>query len=127
MGAEEYYGKGYSPAKDDEGNDVKPEHYVSYLVSAYPDYADGGQYITQIEITDPKVAVYGITVNSTEEQFRDVFTELGYTLSKREYTGRYDVIAEKDGISYYYSKEIQTGKTMLTITAEVTNRDNIQF
>jgi len=29
MGAREFYGKGYSSVKDEDGNDVKPEHYVT--------------------------------------------------------------------------------------------------
>ena len=43
----EFYGKGYSSVKDEDGNDVKPEHYVTYLITAYPDYADGGEYVTR--------------------------------------------------------------------------------
>lgn len=127
MGAKEYYGKGYSPAKDDEGNDVKPEHYVTYVVSAYPDYADGGQYVTRIEITDPNVTVFGLTVNSTDEEFDSVFHEMGYTLSKKVYTGQYALSAKKDNISYTLSVGTESGERILTIQAEVTNRDGIQF
>lgn len=126
MGGKEYYGKGYSAVKDEDGNEVKPEHYVIYTITAYPDYADGGQYITRIEITDPTVMVHGLTVKSSFEDFEAVFKAMGYETSVTEH-GRYVQYNAKseDGISYtiYISNEI----TKLTIQAEVTNRDNIQY
>lgn len=126
MGAKEYYGKGYSPVTDSEGNVTKPEYYVTYLVSAYPDYADGGQYITKIEITDPSVMVHGITVNSSFKEFEAVFKALGYTASVAEKGGYMQYNAKnKDGISYsiYLSNDIKK----MTIQAEVTNREGIIF
>lgn len=126
MGGKEYYGKGYSAVKDEDGNEVKPEHYVIYTITAYPDYADGGQYITRIEITDPNVMVHGLTVKSSFEDFEAVFKAMGYETSVTEH-GRYVQYnaKNKDGISYtiHISNEV----TKLTIQAEVTNRDNIQY
>ena len=128
MGAKEYYGKGYSPVTDSEGNVTKPEYYVTYLVSAYPDYADGGQYITKIEITDPSVMVHGITVNSSFKEFAAVFKALGYTASVAEKDGCVQYNAKnKDGISYtIYLSNLNNTKKM-TIQAEVTNREGIIF
>lgn len=126
MGAKEYYGKGYSPVTDSEGNQTKPEHYVTYLVSAYPDYADGGQYITRIEITDPAVLVHGITVESPFEEFEEVFKAMDYETYISEHSNHMQYNAKnKDGISYtlYVSNDIRK----LTIQAEVTNREGIQF
>lgn len=126
MGAKEYYGSEYSPVTDSEGNVTKPEYYVTYLVSAYPDYADGGQYITKIEITDPSVMVHGITVNSSFEDFETVFKALGYTASVAENGSYVQYNAKnKDGISYsiYISNDIKK----MTIQAEVTNREGIIF
>ncbi|MBR5514154.1 MAG: dockerin type I repeat-containing protein [Ruminococcus sp.] len=126
MGAKEYYGKGYSPVIDSEGNETKPKNYVTYLVSAYPDYADGGQYITKIEITDPVVMVNGITVNSSFEEFEAVFKAMGYETSITEHSNHVQYNAKnKSGISYiiYVSNDIRK----LTIQADVTNREGIQF
>lgn len=128
MGAKEYYGKGYSPVTDSEGNVTKPEYYVTYLVSAYPDYADGGQYITKIEITDPLVMVHGITVNSSFKEFEAVFKALGYTTSVAEKGGYVQYNAKnKDGISYTIYLSNSNNIKKMTIQAEVTNREGIIF
>lgn len=126
MGAKEYYGKGYSPVTDSEGNVTKPEYYVTYLVSAYPDYADGGQYITKIEITDPAVLVNGITVESPFEEFEAVFKAMDYETYLSEHSNHIQCNAKsKDGITYTLYVSNDTRK--LTIQAEVTNREGIQF
>lgn len=126
MGAKEYYGKGYSPVTDSEGNETKPEYYVTYLVSAYPDYADGGQYITRIEITDPTVLVHGITVESPFEEFEAVFKAMDYETYISEHSSHVQYNAKsKDGISYTLYVSSDTKK--LTIQADVTNREGIQF
>ncbi len=128
MGAKEYYGKGYSPVTDSEGNVTKPEYYVTYLVSAYPDYADGGQYITKIEITDPSVMVHGITVNSSFKEFEAVFKALGYTVSVAEKGGYVQYNAKnKDGISYTIYLSNSNNRKKMTIQAEVTNSEGIIF
>ena len=114
FGARQYYGKDYAPAVDG----TAPEHYVTYLITAYPDYADGGQYVTQIEVTDPEVRVKGLTVNSTFEEFRDIFVALGFKVTK----GETAYVAEKGNITY----RLTEGKTIL-ITAAVTNREGIIF
>ncbi len=126
MGAKEYYGSEYSPVIDSEGYETKPEYYVTYLVSAYPDYADGGQYITRIEITDPSVMVHGLTVESSFEEFESVFKAMDYETSVSEQGSYVQYNAKnEDGISYtlYISSDIKK----LTIQAEVTNREGIQF
>lgn len=59
FGASGYYNSGYQ-----EG-DI---HYVQYLITAYPDCADSGSYVTRIECTDPAVTFFdGYTVNNSEE------------------------------------------------------------
>ncbi len=126
MGGKSYYGMGYSAVKDDDGNEVNPEHYVIYTITAYPDYADGGQYITRIEITDPTVMVNGLTVNSPFEEFEEVFKAMDYETYVSEHSDHVQYNAKnKDGISYtlYVSNNIKK----LTIQAEVTNREGIIF
>ena len=73
IGATQYYGTGYLPALDEDGYIVDPVYYVIYTISAWPDYADGGHYITSIDFNDPKVTVYGLTVNSSYDEFERIF------------------------------------------------------
>ena len=129
FGAREYLGKGYEKTTDTEGTVRKPIHYVSYLITAYPDYADGGAFVTAITVTDPTVRVYGLTVNSTFEEFDAVFGDLGFELSDGD--GAIPTrIAEKDGISVRLqqpTEEKADGVPTLHIRAEVTNREGIQY
>lgn len=60
FGAREFLGKGYHTIINEDGESVKPDHYVSYVITAYPDYSSGGQYVTEIVITDPNVQMYGL-------------------------------------------------------------------
>lgn len=83
FGARQFYGKGYYPESvDEEGNAVEPKHCVKYLVGAYPDEADGGQFIVKIDITDPNVGVYGLTCESAFDEFDNAMQERGYTITK---------------------------------------------
>lgn len=130
IGAREYLGSSYQKTVDSDGTDSKPNYYVSYLVTAYPDYADGGKFVTRIEITDPEIKVYGLTVNSTMEDFNSVFENLGFTLSDGESTACHVRIAEKNGITFTLTKEKDGDVNIvpqLVIRAEVTNRDRIQY
>lgn len=128
MGAREFYGKGYAPSTDEDGRTVPPRHYVSYHISAYPDYADGGKYVTAITITDPTVTVYGLTVNSSFEEYDAVFRDMGYVIEVKETAGGRWFIAKKYGdISFYFDEDAGNGDPKLTIRATVSNRDGIVF
>jgi len=127
MGAREFYGKGYSSVKDEDGNDVKPEHYVTYLITAYPDYADGGQFVTRIDITDPNVSVYGLTVNSSIEEYDAVFRKMGYVISVEERGVNTVFTATRAGITFELCIRPDELTPSLAIKAEVTNREGIVF
>ncbi len=123
MGAREYLGRAYKKIQTPDGVGGKPEHYVSYIVSAYPDYADGGAYITEIRITDPLVGLYGLTVNSSFEQFHDVLEKMGFDILEAESTETIRT-AQRDGIKCKFIKgDIPT----LIISAAVSNRYGIVF
>lgn len=127
-GAKQYYGIGYQPVIDDTGP-CDPEHFVKYLVTAYPDYADGGQYITKIEISDPDVTFYGLTTNSSFEEFDKTFQKKGYEISSPElYPGvpHPDIhTASKNGITFTLNKT--SLPSLITINAEISNREGIVF
>ncbi len=129
MGAREFLGSAYKKNADADGLDQRPEHYVSYVITAWPDYADGGQFVTDITITDPAVTVYGLTIGSTYEEFDAVFEPLGYELSWSEGVIKTRV-ASKDGITFRLTRAVDDNPDVvpkLRISAVVTNREGIVF
>ena len=80
MGGWEYYGTGYTPTIDEDGYQVDPEYYVSYVITRYPDYSSPTSHITSIYIQDPSVEVYGLTINSSHEEIRRVMEEKGFVI-----------------------------------------------
>ena len=129
MGAREFLGSGYKKNEDPTGSNQHPEHYVSYVITAWPDYADGGEFVTDITVTDPAVTVYGLTIESTYEEFDAVFEQLGYELSWSEGAIKTRV-ATKDGITFRLTRAVEDNPDVVpvfSITAEVTNREGIVF
>lgn len=133
FGAREFYGKGYAPAAVDEDNfAIDPPHYVKYLVTAYPDYSDGGQYVTRIEITDPSVTVYGINCEIAFDEFDEAMEKHGY-----EITYSADVTAAGNAKLTSHTADlggkawinlIENGsERKLVIGVEVSNKNNIVF
>lgn len=129
MGAREFLGSAYKKNADADGSDQHPEHYVSYVITAWPDYADGGQFVTDIAVTDPAVKVHGLTIASTFEEFDAVFEPLGYELSWGEGAIKTRV-ATKDGITFRLTRAVEDNPDVvpqIRISAEVTNREGIVF
>lgn len=129
MGAREFLGSGYEKSEHPSGDNQHPEHYVSYVITAWPDYADGGQFVTDITVTDPAVMVYGLTIASTYEEFDAVFELLGYELSWSEGAIKTRV-ATKDGITFRLTRAVEDNPDVvpqIRISAEVTNREGIVF
>lgn len=117
MGAQEFLGKGYCVSEQGE----RPRVRVSYILTAWPDYADGGQYITTIEITDPAVSIYGLTVESEPAEFEQIMTSMGY---KVELTNDNIQRAVRDRFIFsIYRGEMPEFR----ISAEVSNREGIMF
>ena len=129
MGAREFLGSGYKKNEDPTGSNQHPEHYVSYVITAWPDYADGGEFVTDITVTDPDVTVYGLTIESTHEEFDAVFEPLGYELSWSD--GAIETrVATKNGITFRLTRAVDDNPNvvpMFRISAEVTNREGIEY
>jgi hypothetical protein len=70
MGGREYYGSGYIPTTNENGEQIDPEHCVIYTVTSYPDYSSGKSHITRIAITDPAVELFGLTLNSSKNDIK---------------------------------------------------------
>ncbi|MBQ8311084.1 MAG: hypothetical protein IJX80_08755 [Clostridia bacterium] len=129
MGAREFLGSGYKKTQDEDGSDQHPEHYVSYVITAWPDYADGGEFVTDITVTDPAVTVYGLTVASTYEDFDAVFEQLGFELSWSD-GAIVTRVATRDGITFCLTRAVEDNPNVVPvfrIAAELTNRDGIVF
>lgn len=127
FGASEYYGKGYAPAGyNEDGFAIDPPYYVKYLISAYPDYSDGGQYVTCIRITDPSVTVYGINCNSSFAQFTEAMTGNGFEVTLDEYPQSSRISAYIGGKAWIHIIKNASGQE-LVIGVTVTNKHNIVF
>ena len=119
MGGTEYYGTGYVPTIDEEGQQVDPEHCVLFTVTSYPDYSSKSQHITYISITDPLIEVYGLTINSTQEEIRYQMEEKsGYEI---EELGGNTLVARKGDYTFSFSPN------KITIRVNVTNKQGIIF
>lgn len=60
-GGKAYLGENYSLELMDEDIQIPKEHII-YIITAWPDHSDSSAYVTEIEITDPAISVYGLTV-----------------------------------------------------------------
>ncbi len=72
FGARLYLGKGYT--SNQSGN-----AYVEYMVTSFPDALSRERRITAIRITDPDVRVYGLTFNSSIDEWDEMLKKHGYT------------------------------------------------
>lgn len=129
FGAEEIYGKGYERVFVPGEDFADPEHCVKYLISAWPDYSDGGEFVTQITITDPAVTFFGLTAESPREDFDRILTKKGFT--HEDNTENLDPGTEYKEVWYnrLYSITLvkRDGKCIVIFNAPVTNRSNIIF
>ena len=118
MGGTEYYGTGYVPTTDEHGQQIDPEHCVIYTVTSFPDYSDEEQHVTGIYITDPEVEFYGITVNSSFEDFENKIKAQGFEITT---SNEHHRTAEKGKYSISITKE------WIRIRVEVENKEGIIF
>lgn len=114
FGGSMYLDGRYEAIKNDAGTLSEPEVHVVYTVTAYPDYAYGGQYVTRIDITDPEIYVYGLTFLSSESEVSATMEKLGFTLSS---TSSW----KKNNCTFSF------GEKGISIKAFVSNKYGIQF
>lgn len=118
FGGREYYGTGYVPTIDENGQQVDPEHCVIYTVTSYPDYSDKEQHITGIYITDPDVEFYGITLSCSFEEFTELIQLQGFDITE---SGDNFVKAQMGSMWITFTAE------WIRIGVEVTNEHGIIF
>ena len=117
MGGFEYYGRGYVPTLAEDGWQIDPEHCVIYTLTNYPDYSSYSLCVTRIEITDPAVRVYGLSLSSTVDDIRSTMASEGFTVTGTDAS----IKAEKDNFRFIFTKD------SIRITAEVTNHFGIVY
>ena len=118
MGGREYYGTGYTPTKDENGQQIDPAYCVIYTITSYPDYSDKAQHVTSIYISDPAIELYGITLNSTFEEFEYAVKNAGFEITDSNENYR---IAKQGKYSITFTNED------IRIRVEVTNKMHIVF
>lgn len=116
FGGNMYLDSRYEAIINDDGNSmtISPKVHVIYSITAYPDYADGGTYVTGIDITDPKINVYGLTMDSSQENISNTMSDLGF---KNSESNRWS----KNNCVFVFKK------SEIIITAKVTNNKGIVF
>lgn len=115
---------GYSNPKYSGSTTFSHDIIVQYDVTAYPDYADGGHFVTSIYCSDPEVTFFdGYTVASGKELVQ-ALTEAGYQtkLFGTSASGLpiYDAIKGNIKICYIQNDSFY-------IRYDVSNRDGIMF
>ena len=118
FGGKEYYGKGYVPTTTASGVQIDPEHCVIYTVTSYPDYSDKAQHVTRIYITDPEISFYGISLNSSFDDFERFITQQGFEITE---SSEHQRTAKKGKYSITFTKE------WIMIRVKVENKAGIIF
>ena len=113
FGASEYLDGKYTLNENEEG-DRLPDTYVTYLVSGYPDVLSKSSAVVKINITDPEITVYGLTINSSKEEIENRMKSVsGASGKERTYSiGK---------ASFYFSEEC------INISVPVTNKQHVLF
>lgn len=118
MGGNMYYGTGYVPTLDEYNQQVDPEQCVIYTVTSYPDYSNKAQHITYIEITDPSIVFYGLSLNSTDEEIMEIMGNMDFVFQE---LGGDTLVAKKGKYTFSFSP------STITIRVNVTNKTGIIF
>ncbi len=119
MGAEEYLDSRYKA--DTSGDMAKaPEIHVTYLITGYPDTLDD-RAITHIEITDPTITVYGLTLNSTESEIREKMNGVADSFSNMTENDENYLAFNVKNCSFSFMPE------KIVISVPVTNKKGVQY
>ena len=102
-----YCGKGYTKDMTEK---------VIYGITGYPDHSDSPA-ITAIEITDPQAIIYGLTINSSNEEFTSKMEVLGFIVTDKGT----NLVATKGNlsISFYQGTRIYLGVSVTNDTGIV--------
>lgn len=119
MGAEEYLDSRYT-ADTSESMAKAPEVHVTYLLTGYPDTLDDPA-ITHIEITDPLITVYGLTMESKDNQITSRLHDLADSFSYITTTEECYLSVKIQNCSFSFMS------TKIVIDVPVTNNSGIVY
>ena len=119
FGADEYLDSRYV-ADTREGQATAPDIHVTYLLTGYPDTIDG-KAITRIEITDPSITVYGLSLISTAEEIKTRMKGVADSISDMSENNARCVVFKIKNCSFGFASGI------ITISVPVTNNNNVQY
>ena len=100
-----YLAAGYEAVLDENGELIAPKFAVTYTVRRYPFTDFGIKKITNIIITDPSVYVWGLTLNSTYEEFVNVMKSKGFDL-RVETKNSVEFSKERYSIVLFYNNKL---------------------
>ncbi len=119
-----WFGKDYDITPSMDGDYQDP--YVEYTLDPWPDYADPGLYITHITITDPKVKIFGLTLQNTDEEWQKELKERGFSIQNRKKNDS-DQRLRADSPDQLYTIVVDTEGGRINIFTEITNREGIIY
>ena len=119
-----WFGKAYDITPTLEMDYQDP--YVEYTLNSWPDYADPGLYITHITITDPKVKIFGLTLQNTDEEWQKELKTRAFSIQKRLKNDS-DQRLRADSTDGLYTIVVDTEGGRINIFAEITNREGIIY
>ena len=112
FGVSSYYNSRYN------GRKFTDEIYVEYQVTAYPDFADGGDYVTGIYCSDPKVTFFGGYTITSGDELVQALQDADYKIE----INNIKIDAKKNRIHIRYKQNVY-----VYIEFEVSNRKGIDF
>jgi hypothetical protein len=113
FGMDVYLDGRYSGEIAEDNSVILPDVYVCYSASGYPDAVDH-YCVTEIDITDPAINIYGLTMNSTTETVKKTMTSHGFRkLENGNYT--------KNNVVFSFSK------SRIYIHAPSTNKLGVMY
>ncbi len=109
FGCDTYASSKYNIERDLDGNGSLNGEYVKYERSGYPD-ATSEYAITSITITDPEVNIFGLTINSSQEEVEKVLKKQKFKKKDKDFTRKvYNIETraweeEVYYVEHYYTK-----------------------
>ena len=117
IGGYAYYGRGYIPTIDENGQQIDPDFCVIYTITSYPDYSSKKQHITSISITDPSIELYGLSLDTPIEEIESTIENEGFKIEKTTF----GLIAKKGKYSIRFFDNV------IHLSVNVTNIFGIVF
>lgn len=93
-----------------------PKKAILYTVTNYPDYSSKNRAVTYISITDPDITVYGLTINSKQNDIQYKMNKMGFK-------------QDKEATSIYTKGDYRFSFTesFINFSINVTNKDGIVY